>query len=243
MARERGKQVKLNFPNDNRGYYVPSDFSEKMTLQELKNEYTRLRDIARKRVNRIDEKKLLPGKFIKEYRDMFPTIAELMGSVKQKSAEKIASEDLRKSTQTASELGKMLGLISSPANNHFTNDPERIAIIKALCSVSRLLNVKDSTIPKARVMRDKFRADMQRQLDRWGIPPESQKLIDPFMFWEFVESMGSMAKDLLFYNKNKGELHFMFNTRDMINKINSGKFSEVLDQIQKARADAERRNK
>ena len=45
------------------------------------------------------------------------------------------------------------------------------------------------------------------------------------------------------YEENKGELHFMFNTRDMINKINSGKFSEVLDQIQKARADAERRNK
>ena len=77
--KRKSTKVKLKFANDRRGYYVPSDFQKigEEDLQKLKNEYTRLRDIARKRINRLEEQGLLYSSDIERFRNMIPKISEM----------------------------------------------------------------------------------------------------------------------------------------------------------------------
>lgn len=72
------KTTPLTYKNENRGYYVPSDyFFEHTDVQELKNEYTRIRDILRKRVNRLEKAGIMSEREIEKLRSKFPKISEL----------------------------------------------------------------------------------------------------------------------------------------------------------------------
>lgn len=71
------KQTQLTLPNDRRGYYVPSDFTERMTMKQLKDEYTRIRDILRKRINRLEKAGIYTKSELERMRSMFPKIADL----------------------------------------------------------------------------------------------------------------------------------------------------------------------
>ena len=76
---KKSSKVHLTFKNDRRGYYVPSDFQRfgEEDLQKLKNEYTRLRDIARKRIDRLEKSGILYESDITRFRNMIPKISEL----------------------------------------------------------------------------------------------------------------------------------------------------------------------
>ena len=71
------KQTVLTLPNDRRGYYVPSDFTERMTMKQLKDEYTRIRDILRKRINRLEKAGIYTKSEIARMRSMFPKIGDM----------------------------------------------------------------------------------------------------------------------------------------------------------------------
>lgn len=72
------KPTLLSFPNDNRNYYVPSDLSSKK-LKELSKEYTRLRDIAHKRIERLKKEPKVSRRDIERYEKMIPKIKDLKG--------------------------------------------------------------------------------------------------------------------------------------------------------------------
>lgn len=71
------KQTVLNLPNDRRGYYVPSDFTDRMTTKEMKDEYTRIRDILRKRINRLEKENIYTKSELQRMRSMFPKIRDM----------------------------------------------------------------------------------------------------------------------------------------------------------------------
>lgn len=72
------KPTLLTFPNDDREYYVPSDLQNKK-LKELSKEYTRLRDIAHKRIERLKKEKKVSKKDIARYEKMIPKIRDIKG--------------------------------------------------------------------------------------------------------------------------------------------------------------------
>lgn len=71
------KQTVLKLPNDRRGYYVPSDFTDRMTTKEIKDEYTRIRDILRKRINRLEKENIYTKSELQRMRAMFPKIRDI----------------------------------------------------------------------------------------------------------------------------------------------------------------------
>lgn len=71
------KKTELTFYDDGRGYYVPSDFATDQNIKRMKEEYTRLRDIARKRIKYLREKGLYSEEFADKQFAKIPKIAEM----------------------------------------------------------------------------------------------------------------------------------------------------------------------
>ena len=71
------KPTKLSFYDDRRGYYVPSDFANEQNIKRMKEEYTRLRDIARKRLKYLYEGNLYSQSFFDKQYEKIPMIREM----------------------------------------------------------------------------------------------------------------------------------------------------------------------
>lgn len=71
------KQTELTFYDDGRGYYVPSDFASQQNIKRMKEEYTRLRDIARKRIKYLREKGLFSESYADKMFEKIPKISEM----------------------------------------------------------------------------------------------------------------------------------------------------------------------
>lgn len=71
------KQTELSFYDDGRGYYVPSDFATQQNIKRMKEEYTRLRDIARKRIKYLRNKGLYSESYTDKMFEKIPKISEM----------------------------------------------------------------------------------------------------------------------------------------------------------------------
>lgn len=71
------KKTQLSFYDDRRGYYVPSDFANEQNIKRMKEEYTRLRDIARKRLKYLYEGDLYSQEFFDKQYEKIPKISEM----------------------------------------------------------------------------------------------------------------------------------------------------------------------
>ena len=230
---EKRKQNPLHLPNDKRGYYVPSDFIKRAgkqpsawetikavaqgrkverepnvynaSLKELKDEYTYIRDILRKRINRLEAQNVLPDYKLQEMRDMFPKIAELTGNI---------------------EINKL------PKDERpFAENALKEKLINALTESSKLLNKGASTIPAAKEMKLSYQRALEDRLNAWGI--DSTQLaskVDPFRFWQFVDRTKEIVKGGIMY-ATEAQIKYLFNTKDLIDKMNQGEFDDVFDAV------------
>lgn len=70
-------RTQLSFYDDKRGYYVPSDFATVTDIKRMKEEYTRLRDIERKRIKYLREKGLFSERYTDKMFANIPKISEM----------------------------------------------------------------------------------------------------------------------------------------------------------------------
>lgn len=104
------KQTPMTYKNDNRGYYVPSDyFFEHTDIKDLRKEYTRLRDIYRKRIDRLEKAGVTTPRNIEKMRAKMPKIADL---------------ELDKSKDMREHLKRVMSNVSHELNKGRTTLPE-----------------------------------------------------------------------------------------------------------------------
>lgn len=201
--------VPLRWNTDKRSYYNPNDLINRKnaTLQDLKNEYTRMRDIARKRINRLEQQNLITQKQAQKYRDMFPKIAELTGNIKIKDV----PEEFRP----------------------FIENNVRNRIAGALSDVSRLLNVEASTIPKAKEKKEKYMSDLKKQLKKWGLSEDLATGVNAMRMWEFFQETKTIVGQNIFYS-TKAQRKLLFSKKALINKINNGEYGDVVGALSNA---------
>lgn len=207
----KNELVHLRWNTDGRSYYNPSDLLDRKnaSLRDLKQEYTRQRDIARKRVNRLEEKGLITKRMARKYRDMFPTIAELTGNIKIKDI----PEEFRPFAELSIEQEK------------------RNKIVGALSDVSKLLNLYPSTIPKARERKKEYLASLKQQLKVWGLDPDLVNDEDTAMkLWDLFDDSKEVTGKNIFY-ATKTQRKFLFSTEYLIDMVNQGEYRKVLDVV------------
>ena len=96
------KKTELTFYDDGRGYYVPSDFATQQNIKRMKEEYTRLRDIARKRIKYLREKGLYSEEFADKQFAKIPKIAEM--NAESNGSLEVFRVELAKALSDASKL-------------------------------------------------------------------------------------------------------------------------------------------
>lgn len=210
MATTSGN-VPLSWNTDGRTYYNPSDLLNRShaSLQDLKNEYTRMRDIARKRVNRLEEKGLITKRMANKYREMFPKISELTGNIKIKDI----PDEFRPFAEVSIEQEK------------------RNKIVGALSDVSKLLNLYPSTIPKAKERQKEYLTSLKQQLTKWGLDPNLvNDETTAMQLWDLFDDSKEVTGKNIFY-ATKTQRKFLFATDYLIDMVNQGEYRKVLDAV------------
>lgn len=230
---KKSSKVHLTFKNDRRGYYVPSDFQRfgEEDLQKLKNEYTRLRDIARKRIDRLEKSGLLYESDITRFRNMIPKISELKNpNVDIRMALSDVSRLLNKEYSTIPKARK-------EAEQRKKQYEEFIEKVFKYEPNQRTENFDFEEVnDKPRSAFDEYQTWNARMNNSSYIQEKvdfykSQGLNEE-TWWEFVSFTKYMMNDNVYY-WTKNEINALFDSSAVMDKLIHHDFFTVYSEIQK----------